>query len=214
MQVFAHAGIGWILAEAGRGDRRFRQAVFLAAVIPDIDGLSLLAGLEAYSTYHDRITHSVPFAVLVSLIGAAFCHRHRAKVVVFTQLAFFSHILGDYFLSGWPIALWFPFGRTEIMSAHALWLGHPVNHVLNAVSVACMIWMGWRFKRTPFEVVSASLDQRVCNLLFRRKTLSCNECGKPSNERCSTCGKPICVRHAPLSFGFAARCSRCRGKLR
>ena len=49
MQVFAHAGIGWILAEAGRGDRRFRQVVFLASLLPDLDGLSLLFGPEAYS---------------------------------------------------------------------------------------------------------------------------------------------------------------------
>jgi membrane-bound metal-dependent hydrolase YbcI (DUF457 family) len=213
MQVFAHAGIGWILAEAGRGDRRLRQVVFLSSLLPDVDGLSLLFGLAAYGTYHDRITHSIPFSILVSVIGAALCRRFRFRAVVLTQIAFFSHVLGDYFLSGWPIALWFPFNRAEIVSEHALWLGHPVNHLLNLLAIAIMGWMGWRFKRTPFEVLSAGLDRRICKLLFQAKTLSCSFCGKPTNEQCTHCGKAICVRHAPLSFRFAPACSECKEKL-
>lgn len=121
----------------------------------------------------------------------------------------FSHILGDYFLSGWPIALWFPFSRMEILNTNALWLGHPVNHALSLLAVACMAWMGWIFKRTPFEVFSASFDARVCNLLFRGKPLTCAICGAPANERCSACGNAACVRHWPLTVRGASRCTRC-----
>lgn len=210
MHIFAHAGIGWILAETGRGDRRFRQAVFLSSLLPDLDGLTLLCGFEAYGIYHDRITHSIPFAIIVSVVACLLCRQYRSRSALFTQLAFFSHILGDYFLSGWPIALWFPFSRAEIESRHALWLGHPVNHLLNLVAVAIMVWMGWRFKRTPFEVLSVSLDRRICNLLFQAKRQSCAICGKPTNEKCVECGKAVCVRHAPLTFRFATTCSQCR----
>jgi membrane-bound metal-dependent hydrolase YbcI (DUF457 family) len=211
MQIFAHAGIGWVLAEAGRGDRRFRQVVFLSALLPDLDGLSLLFGLGAYGTYHERITHSIPFAILVSAIGAFLCRRYRLRAVVFTQLAFLSHLVGDYFLTGWPMALWFPFSQVEVLFQHALWLGHPVNHALSVLAVLVMAWMGWRFKRTPFEVFSEKLDTRVCNLLFREKTLSCFICGRPTNERCSHCGKPVCVRHTPLTLRSMPRCPECAG---
>jgi len=169
MQVFAHAGIGWILAEAGQGDRRFRQVVFLSSVLPDLDGISILFGIEAYGNYHDRITHSVPLAIIVSLIGAVLCRNYRFRTVVLTQLGFISHILGDYYLSGWPIVLWFPFSLEQIIFAHALWLGHPVNFLLSALAVACIVWMGWRYKRTPIEVLSVRLDRRICNMYFQRK---------------------------------------------
>jgi membrane-bound metal-dependent hydrolase YbcI (DUF457 family) len=214
MQIFAHAGIGWILAEAGRGDRRFRQAVFWSALLPDLDGFSLLLGVESYQCYHDRITHSIPFAVLVSALAAAFCRGYRLRAVVFTQLAFVSHILGDYFLSGWPIALWFPFSRAEILNTHALWLGHPVNHALSLLAVVCMAGMGWRLKRTPFEVFSAAFDARVCNLLFRPKPLSCAICGAPANEHCPTCGSAACLRHLPMAFRKKPQCTRCSKELK
>ena len=128
---------------------------------------------------------------------------------MFTQLAFLSHVAGDYFLTGWPIALWFPFSRAEVSFGHALWLGHPVNHALSILAVGGMVWMGWRRKRTPFEVFSENLDLRVCDLLFRRKTLSCSLCGRPTNELCPDCGKPVCVRHVPLTAGFVPRCLEC-----
>ena len=210
MYVFAHAGIGWILAEAGHGDRRFRQAVFLASLIPDIDGLSLLFGYQAYGNYHDRITHSIPFGVIVMMFAAIYCRKYRLKAMAFAALAYMSHLIGDFFLSGWPIALWYPFGRVEIESSNGIWLGHPINHILNAISVACLIWMGWRFKRTPFEVLSVNMDQRICNLLFRNKPLSCAYCGKKTNEQCTSCGKPVCSRHVPLALDFAVKCEQCK----
>ena len=209
MQVFAHAGIGWLLAEAGRGGRRFRQVVFLSAVAPDLDGLSLLFGLAAYGTYHDRVTHSVLFSLLVSLAGVALCRNERARAFIFTQCAFYLHVIGDYFLSGWPIALWFPFSHAVVISKHALWLGHPVNYVLSVLGLACMLWLSRRLKRTPFDVVSGPLDRRIVNFLFQRKTLSCAFCGRPANETCAQCGVPICVRHAPLTLRFVPRCPKC-----
>lgn len=39
MLVPVHVGVGWILAEMGRGTRRFRQAVVFASVAPYLDRL-------------------------------------------------------------------------------------------------------------------------------------------------------------------------------
>lgn len=210
MQIFSHAGIGWLLAETGRGDRRFRQVVFAAAMLPDVDAVSIVFGLGAYGTYHDRLTHAVPFSLLVSLAGMALVRGHRAKALLFTQLAFWSHILGDFLFSGWPIALWFPFSRAEILLDHALWLGHPVNHLLSLLGVAYMLGTGRTRDRTAFEAFNVTLDRRICNLLFRDKTLNCATCGRPANETCSVCGHPICPRHARLGRQFSFRCAACR----
>jgi hypothetical protein len=209
MQIFAHAGIGWGLAEAGRGSRRFRQAVFLSAVLPDLDGLSVLFGLSAFSEYHDRLTHSLAFSLVLSALAAAACPRERLKAVAFTQLGFYSHYFGDYYLSGWPLAYWFPFNATEYASSHALWLWHPVNYLLSLASVCLIAFLGWRLHRTPFEVVSAPLDARICNLVFRAKDRTCAYCAARTNEICGACGQPVCHRHAPLNWAFTPRCVKC-----
>jgi len=211
MQVLAHAGIGWALAEAGRGTRRFRQVVFLSSLLPDLDGLSVLFGLAAYGTYHGVVTHAVAFSLAVSAAGAALCRGERFRAFAFTQLAFWSHVIGDYLLSGWALALWFPFSRAVVIWPHALSLFHPVNTALSILGLAYILWLGRRFKRTPIEVFSPQLDERIVNLLFEPKTLSCGVCARPANETCSRCGTALCPRHVSLTLRFAPTCPRCRG---
>ena len=210
MQVFAHAGIGWALAEAGMGDRCFRQAVFLSALLPDIDGLSLVFGVSAYVSYHDRLTHSIPFGLVVSAVAMAVCRKCSWKILVFTQLGFWSHIVGDYFFSGWPLALWFPFSRAEIENTRAFWLGHPVNHLLNFAAMGIVYLLGRKFIRTPIEVFSVGFDRKVSNLLFKEKTLVCHCCNKATNERCLICGQPVCARHTVLSLDDNVKCTTCQ----
>ena len=100
----------------------------------------------------------------------------------------------------------------EYSFAGALDLGSPVNYALCAAAVLLFAYTGWRFHRTPFEVFSPRLDERVCNLLFRRKDLLCATCSRPANELCVACGQPVCARHAPLDWSFETRCGQCRRK--
>jgi inner membrane protein len=211
MQLFAHAGIGWMLAEAGRGDRQFRQAVFLSALMPDVDSVSILFGLEAYGTYHHHATHSAAFVLLVSVVATAVCRGQRVKAFVFSLLAGLSHLLGDYLCTDWPMKLWYPFSSRDIVFDHALAFNNPLNHVIYFVCIAFIIYMSWRLKRTPFELISINMDRRICNLLCGEKTLSCGQCERPTNERCAQCGAPICVRHARLNLRFIPLCSKCCG---
>jgi membrane-bound metal-dependent hydrolase YbcI (DUF457 family) len=209
MQLIAHAGLGWALAEAGKGDSRFRQVVFLSAILPDLDGLSLIFGLQAYATYHHFFTHSIPFAILFPLVGAAICRGQRMKTFAFALIGCASHLVSDYFLTGWSMALWYPFSATMISPEHSLTLDHPVNYLLAALAIIYMIYSSIRRKRTPFEVISAKLDQRLCNQFLGKKTLACHQCGRSTNERCSRCGLPICARHAPLNIKFIPLCKQC-----
>jgi len=212
MLIPVHAGIGWMLAEAGQGSRRFRQMVLAASVLPDLDGLFTFYSQTLYETYHDRITHSLLFSLLVSCIACFLCRKEKIKVLVFTQIAFYLHYFGDYFLSGWQLAYWFPFSRTTYVSGHSLWLGHPVNYVLWLVSLVIIVIMAWRLKRSPFEALSAKLDERICNFLFRKKNDTCRFCNRPTNEKCVKCGAPVCIRHGPLNTAFEPNCIECHRK--
>jgi len=211
MLIPVHAGIGWMLAEAGRGTRRFRQAVLLASILPDLDGLLTFYNQTLYETYHDQVTHSLLFSLVVSGVAAMFCRKEWIKVLMFTQIAFYVHYFGDYVFSGWTLAYWFPFSTKVFFFKYAFWLGHPINYALWLISFVIIVFMAWRLKRTPFEALSARLDERFCNYLFREKTLACSYCSRKTNERCIKCGAPVCIQHAPLNMSFETFCVECMG---
>ena len=64
--VPAHAGLGWGLAYVTQGNRCFRGVVVLASVIPDIDSISSLFGINTYIKYHHVPAHNFLFFLVVS----------------------------------------------------------------------------------------------------------------------------------------------------
>jgi hypothetical protein len=84
-----------------------------AGVTADLDGLSILAGAEAYGRWHHALTHGL-FACL--LIGLLFSCRakNRIKVWWLSLGAFHLHLLCDLLGSGtdWPIQYFWPFNST------------------------------------------------------------------------------------------------------
>jgi hypothetical protein len=73
MNILAHASVGWILAEAGCGNSRFRRAIFLAAMAPDLDGISYLMGSASALDQHHIWAHNLPFSLAVSFLAALYC---------------------------------------------------------------------------------------------------------------------------------------------
>ncbi|MHC4253973.1 MAG: metal-dependent hydrolase, partial [Planctomycetota bacterium] len=145
MQLEAHAGIGWILAQAatlrsdatdadprpvGRNsahrsgcsgaDRRLRGAILLAAVLPDVDAASYLFDQLAYLRYHHVVGHNLFFGLAVSAAAAWFCRGRRLRALVFTQLAFWAHFFGDYFFTVYAISYLYPVSNVQILFERAL----------------------------------------------------------------------------------------------
>ena len=210
MFIYTHAGVGWALAEAGKSDRRFRAAVFFASVLPDLDGLLYFFGQRLYTAYHHMWTHGLLFSVVVSLVAAWACKTSRLKTLVFTQLAFYSHYVGDYFFTQWGLYYFWPFSDKMFYFQHAVWLQHPLNYGLVGMAVLLVAALAVRYKRTPVEVISPALDERIVNMLFRRKNHCCHICGKKSNESCSSCGESVCLRHGTLDRHWSVTCSTCK----
>ena len=212
MHLEAHAGLGWLLAQVGNGGRRFRGAVLLAAVLPDLDAASYLFGPEVYIRYHHVLGHNLVFSLAVSAAAAGLCRGGRLKAFLFTQLAFYTHFFGDYFFTVYTLKYFYPFSQAEFLSEHALWLGHPLNTAFVCVGIALVFVLALWCKRTPIELLSPELDERLVNMFFRRRTLACSACGRKCNERCAPCGEPVCGRHGLLGRGFRVTCGRCREK--
>jgi len=117
-----HVLAGWLIANVDHLERRDRALVTLAGVVPDADGLGLLAGaasrdpgagLALYGQYHHVLAHNIFFGVLIAVAVYAFSKK-RALAAFLAFLGFHLHLLGDI-LSGrgpdgtlWTISYFFP----------------------------------------------------------------------------------------------------------
>lgn len=172
----AHAGVGWLLAEAGRGDERFRRSVFLAAILPDLDAFTYLLGSPSSLNQHHVWTHNILFSLLVSVLAAVYCRRMPFRAIFFTQLAFYTHIVGDLVFTQWPVTLLYPFSMHWFSNRHAIPLWEPINTDLGWLGLIVIIVLSVIFRRTPIEVLSPDLDARFTarvskewRFLFRKR---------------------------------------------
>jgi len=209
MHFEAHAGLGWIIGQTGQINRKLRGLVLIAAVIPDLDAITYLGGAVFYTRYHHVIFHNLLFFVVYSVFSAYLCRENRLKALIYTQLALWLHFFGDYFFTLYPQQLFFPFSSKEFLYQGAVWLGHPINTLFAYGSYVVFIMVAFIFKRTPIELFSVNLDQRIVNLFFRRRLSTCAICKIKSNELCSHCGQPVCRKHGLLRKGFVIVCESC-----
>src|ERR1017187_1136104 len=79
MSPVTHFFTGWVLANSASLNRKERALVTFACVVPDVDGLGIVAEyltrnsqhpLEWFSTYHHSL-HSLPFATVVAAVAFA-----------------------------------------------------------------------------------------------------------------------------------------------
>jgi hypothetical protein len=161
MFLHSHIGLGWCVAELGQGSARFRRWVLSAAVLPDLDGISILWGQEAFYQYHHLLMHGLSFSLLVSLGAVLHCKKERVKALLCTQLAFYTHYFGDYFLTKFELSYFYPFSRQTFNSPHSVWIGNPINHIAGVVLIIAVIFLSCLFKRTPLESILPSYDKRL-----------------------------------------------------
>jgi inner membrane protein len=95
MSPATHLLASGVLAGFSRLDHRGRVAIMLAGIVPDIDGLGIVPEVLTrhsahpllwFSEYHHHL-HTLLFAVIVTLIAAAFC-KPRFTVALFALLSF------------------------------------------------------------------------------------------------------------------------------
>lgn len=202
MHLEAHAGLGWALGVlAPTSDRRLRALAVVAAVLPDVDVVSWLAGQEAYMRYHHTFGHNVFLGLVVA--NLAFWLRGRVGAAV-AALAFASHLLTDMKLSAYPVHIFWPMrGEYEFTPNHGL--ASPVNTALVYIAIASVLPLALFRGVTPLELLHPRLD-RLFTDAFRKKPHACATCERACNQRCERCEKPVCSRHARVSWRFRITC--------
>ena len=209
MLIPAHIGLSWLAANLVKGNRRLRAAVFLTGILPDIDGFGMFVSQDMYCKYHHVLSHGLPFSVAATIVSVIICKGYRLKALLLTQLAFYLHYFGDYFFTKWRLYYLAPFSMTSYGSRHSVWLYHPINVVFMFIAMAIVIVIAVKSKRTPLEIISRPLDDRLVSIFFRRRTHRCSICSLPGNEHCSSCGTKLCIWHSYLTRHLSISCKKC-----
>lgn len=174
MNPLVHAELGWLAAQPLRA-RRDRVLVTLAGVAPDLDGLSLLAGQEAYATWHHVVSHGLVSAVVLSgalALGAA----ERRRTFLLCLAAFHLHLLcdlagsGDFALggSGWPLLYFWPLSRVEWAWGGQWDLVSWQNTLIGLLATLACLGTALPLGRTALELFHAKADAAVVETLRRR----------------------------------------------
>ncbi|MDX2009711.1 MAG: metal-dependent hydrolase [Myxococcaceae bacterium] len=168
MNPIVHAELAWLVG-ARLSARRDRVLVTLAGVVPDLDGLTLLAGEEAYGTYHHVLTHGLLSASLCAA-GLALLAERKAVVGALAFVTFHLHLVCDLAGSGpgWPIWYWWPFDLHQTMWDGqwnlASWQNSVIGLAATLAVLACALPLG----RTAVELFSRRADEAVVKTLRAR----------------------------------------------
>lgn len=184
MSPLTHLVGSWLIAVATTDNPRDRKLVTLAGILPDADGLGVVAdvvgsaisGKECsfyyYQTYHHLLLHGWPGSVSIS-VALAFFARKRWQVLLLCLLTFHLHLLCDLVGSRGPTPgdLW-PICYSEPLFRHPMWfwkhqwrLDGWQNQTIFVVLFASALWFAAKRGYSFVEIVSARLDLAFVRVL-------------------------------------------------
>lgn len=182
-----------------------------ARLTPDLDGLSLLFGQEAYANYHHYLLHNVLFGAVVTGISARWIGL-RSGPLALVFAAYVSHLAGDYCGSGpgWPLWPFRPFAEAMFYCQGAWELVSWQNTTISAVAIAITLMIAARRGYTPLETFLPKIDRIVVNTIrLRTRTIPYSACGERAWFHCGTCSQPVCETHARAVTRLSRRCASC-----
>jgi inner membrane protein len=162
-----HLLASWIIAAKTTDNARDCRLVTLAGLLPDADGLGLIADLagpwlgckqtDLYARYHHYLLHGAVGGILIAALLACFAHR-RWRVALLALLVFHLHLLCDLVGSRgpspedlWPVFYLGPFDKDPMWVWKGQWrLDSWINRYL---TVALFLWALWLPVRLGYSVV-------------------------------------------------------------
>jgi inner membrane protein len=182
MNPATHFLAGWLIANADDLPRRDRALVTAAAVIPDLDGLGILAhaftseqaGWAFYSQYHHVVAHNVFFGLTLTAAVFALATK-RGLAALLALIGFHIHLLMDI-LSGrgpdgtiWTIAYLHPLYANLRLYWPGQWeLDAWPNVVVTAVFLTATLYLAWRRGFSPVGLFSVAADRAIVTSLRNR----------------------------------------------
>jgi inner membrane protein len=182
MSPVTHFLTGWVLADSARLERRDRVLVTLSAVVPDVDGLGMVAEILTrnsrhpllwFSRYHHAL-HTLAFAVVITLLAFALAQQ-KWKTSALCFLGFHLHLFEDLLGSRgpdgdqWPIPYLAPFSSAANLTWHGQWsLNAWPNFAVTIALLSVTLYLAWARGYSPLELVSRAMDREFVVTLRRR----------------------------------------------
>ncbi len=183
MSPVTHFLTSWLVANTAKINRRERALVTIAGVIPDVDGLGIIANfltrhseraLQWWGKFHHVVAHNVTLALLVTLCSYALSKR-RWVTACLAWISFHLHLIGDLVGSRgpegyqWPIPYFWPFSNSWQWIWEGQWaLNAWPNFLITGVALGLMFFLSWKFGYSPFEMVSRKVDEAFVEALRDR----------------------------------------------
>jgi inner membrane protein len=174
MSPITHFLMGWAVANSVPSlGKRERVVVTFASVVPDLDGLGIVADgltrnsahpLYLWGDYHHTLCHNIGFALVIAAIAAVVA-RPRITATLLVFLSFHLHLLGD--LVGargpdgdqWALPYLLPFTNHLQWAWSGQWaLNAWPNFLITAALVALLLLLARQRGYSPLEMVSAKAD--------------------------------------------------------
>jgi membrane-bound metal-dependent hydrolase YbcI (DUF457 family) len=191
MSPITHFLMGWAVANSAPSlSKRERALVTWASVVPDIDGLGIIADrltrnsshpLNWWGDYHHTLGHNFVFAIVVPAIAAIFA-KQRVKTALLVLLSFHLHLLADLIGARgpdgdqWPIPYLLPFSKQMQLAWSGQWaLNAWPNMVITAGLIGVMLILARQRGFSPLEMFSSRADALFVRALQTRFPL------KPAN---------------------------------
>jgi inner membrane protein len=183
MNPVMHFLAGWLIANTDGFERRDRNIVTLAAIIPDADGLGILAniasknqetGLRLYGQYHHVLAHNIFSGLLIA--AAAYALSKKKWLAAFLAfLSFHLHLAGDL-LSGrgpdgtvWSIQYLYPACSGFTVFWNGQWeLNAWPNFVIAAFLLLITFYLAWKRGFSPVGIISSDADNVFVDTLRKR----------------------------------------------
>jgi hypothetical protein len=183
MNPASHFLISWTIATTMDIPRRDRILVTLSGVLPDIDGIGIIAEVLTentaapmlwYSRYHHVFGHNLTVALMVTA-AVWMLGRRRWLSALLAFLAFHLHLLGDLIGSRgpdgyqWPIPYLFPFSNNWTLVWQGQWeLNAWPNFLITLIVLGLAAYLTWKHGRSPLEIFSAKTDSALIARLRKR----------------------------------------------
>jgi inner membrane protein len=174
MHLPTHFFLSWAVAEVKPLSFRDRWLVAMTGIAPDLDGLGIIQGVESFQKWHHTFGHALPSGICILTI-AILLSKQKSLVPWLCLGTYYLHILCDFFGSGgpegssWPILFFWPVSDVAYYSPYQWELNSPINITITILAILALIFLGARRERTPMELFSKSLDQKIVEV-FKRWT--------------------------------------------
>jgi len=188
LSPITHFFMGWMVANSAPSlTKRERAMVTWASVVPDVDGLGIIAEkltqnsahpLNWWSEYHHVLGHNLGFALVVTTT-AAILARQKAATAALAFVSFHLHLAGDLLGARgpdgdqWPIPYLLPFSNHWQLTWSRQWpLNAWPNFLITGALIAASLLLARKRGFSPLEMVSQKMDAIVIAALRHRFPLA------------------------------------------